>query len=45
MFGVAVFLKKGYSLIDAGTEMYKAGSYPEADVQEEFLEAAYGLMK
>ena len=45
MFGVAVLLKLGYSLIDAGTEMYEAGSYPETEVQEEFLEAAYEAMK
>lgn len=43
-FGVAVLLKMGYSLIDAGTEMYNAGSYAETTVQEEFLEGAYQAM-
>ena len=45
MVGVADLLQVGYSLIDAATELYEAGSYPETEVQKEFLEAAYEAMK
>jgi protein tyrosine/serine phosphatase len=37
MFGVAVLMTLGYSLVDATTELYQAGSYPETDQQDAFL--------
>jgi hypothetical protein len=42
--GVAVLVKIEYSLIEAATVMHEAGSYPETEVPEEFLEAAYAAM-
>lgn len=38
MFGVAVLMQLGYSLVDAATEMYEVGSHPETSAQESFLE-------
>ena len=37
MFGVAVLMNFGYSLVDAATELYEVGSYPETDQQDAFL--------
>ena len=41
MFGVAVLMSLGYSLVDAATEMYEVGSYPETSVQDELLEKGF----
>lgn len=41
MFGVAVLMNLGYSLVDAATEMYEVGSYPESSIQDEFLEKSF----
>jgi hypothetical protein len=37
MFGVAVLITLGYSIVDAATQLYEVGSYPETDQQDAFL--------
>lgn len=39
-FATAVLMTKGYSLVDAATEIYEVGSYAETSEQESFLESA-----
>jgi protein-tyrosine phosphatase len=37
MFGVAVLVALGYSIVDAATQLYQVGSYPETDQQDALL--------